>query len=327
MPATPSSSHSVEPLSLPEMLRIMDVATEMRSRRETVEKEFAIEETKRLLREKLLQTTAITGERVTEAEVDAAIESYFSTLYTFREPTGSWEVMLARFYVRRGHLLVVVLLAGILLLTGWWMLRIASTRYSPAARLTRQIGRLETSFKSSLARAQALAREASVQEELTQLNQEATVAAAQQDQETLMTVNRKVTELVNRLNEAYEVRILADPKQKSGFDRIFEQGNERRPAYYLIVYARNELGQTVRRRIENAETHQFADVERWAEQVPKPVYDRLKEDKRADGVLSETLFAVKQRGYRNEEVRLLGTDGKPIERGAQITAWERGNSN
>ena len=104
-----------------------------------------------------------------------------------------------------------------------------------------------------------------------------------------------------------------------GFDRGFEDDSQRRPAYYLIVYARNEQGHNVRRKIEDAETHQFAVVERWAEQVPKPVYDRLKEDKKADGVLSETLFSVKERGYRNEEIRLLGTDGKPIGRGAQIT--------
>ena len=321
MSVTPSAPPKAESLSLSEMLRIMDVATEMRSRRETVEKEFAIHETKRILREKLLQTTAITGERVTEAEVDAAIESYFRTLYTFREPEGSWAVVLARFYVRRGHLLIVAILAATLLMTGWWVTRIASTRFSPAARLSRQMGRLETTFNSNLARAQALAREPSVKDELNQLQQEAGVAREQQDQQTLTTLNRKLTDLINQLNVTYEVRILADPNQKSGFDRGMKEGDQWRPAYYLIVYARNELGQSVPRKIENAETHQFAVVERWAEQVPQPVYDRIKEDKKADGVLSETLFSIKERGYRNEEIRLKGTDGKPIERGAQLTDW------
>jgi len=321
MSVTPSAPPKAESLSLSEMLRIMDVATEMRSRRETVEKEFAIHETKRILREKLLQTTAITGERVTEAEVDAAIESYFRTLYTFREPEGSWAVVLARFYVRRGHLLIVALLAATLLLTGWWVMRVASTRFSPVARLSRQISRLETTFHSNLARAQAMAREPSVKDELNLLKQEAGVAREQLDQKTLTTLNRKLTDLINQLNEAYEVRILADPNQKSGFDREFEQDNERLTAYYLIVYARNEQGQSIQRRIENAETHQFAVVERWAEQVPPPVYDRLKEDKKSDGVLSETLFSIKERGYRNEKIRLQGTDGKPIERGAQLTDW------
>ena len=321
MSVTPSAPPKAESLSLSEMLRIMDVATEMRSRRETVEKEFAIHETKRILREKLLQTTAITGERVSEAEVDAAIESYFRTLYTFREPEGSWAVVLARFYVRRGHLLIVAILAATLLITGWWVTRIASTRFSPAARLSRQMSRLETTFNSNLARAQALAREPSVKDELNQLQQEAGVAREQQDQQTLTTLNRKITDLINQLNVTYEVRILADPNQKSGFDRGMKEGDQWRPAYYLIVYARNELGQSVPRKIENAETHQFAVVERWAEQVPQPVYDRIKEDKKADGVLSETLFSIKERGYRNEEIRLKGTNGKPIDRGAQLTDW------
>ena len=77
MPEVQKSPPKAESLSLSEMMRIMDVATEIRTQRETIEKEFAVDETKRLLREKLLKTTAITGERVTEAEVDAAIEAYF----------------------------------------------------------------------------------------------------------------------------------------------------------------------------------------------------------------------------------------------------------
>lgn len=321
MSETPPARAQTESLSLAEMLRIMDVATEMRSRRETVEKEFAIDDTKRILREKLLQTTAITGERVTEAEVDAAIESYFSTLYTFQEPSSGLAVTLARFYVRRGHVMIVGLLAVVLLVTGWLAMRIASDRFSPAARLTRQVSRLNTSVAANLVRAQALAREPEVQEELKQWQQELAVARDQQDVQTLDTLGKKLSELISELNEAYEVRILADPKAKSGFDRYFEEADNRPTAYYVIVYAQNEQGQSIRRKIENAETRQTSVVERWAEQVPKDVYERLKEDKKADGVLSETLFSVKKRGYRKEDVQLRGAGGQPIERKAQITDW------
>ena len=148
-----------ESLSLSEMLRIMDVATEMRSRRETVEKEFAIDETKRLLREKLLQTTEITGERVTPAEVDSAIESYFSTLYTYREPKGSFAVTLANLYVRRAHLAIVIVLALTLAGTGWWLMHMAATKFSRPARSGREAVRSMPSIGSHSSQVRSIAGE------------------------------------------------------------------------------------------------------------------------------------------------------------------------
>ena len=275
----------------------MDVATEMRNQRETVEKEFAVDETKRLLREKLLQTTAITGERVTEAEVDAAIEAYFSTLYTYREPKGSLPLMLAHLYVRRGQLAIVGLLAATLLVTAWWTMHIAATKFSRSARSNRKASRIESAISSDLMRARAISKDTAVIEELDRW----------QDQ--------------SKLDDVYEVRILADPNEQSGFTRYFEDENGRRPAYYLIVYAKNEKGQLLRRTIENAETRQTVKVDRWAEQVPKDVYDRIAEDKKSDGILNETLFAVKERGKPNEEIRLDGGNGKPVSRMAQLATW------
>ena len=321
MPETPPPPKKTSSLSLSEMMRIMDVATEMRNQRETVEKEFAVDETKRLLREKLLQTTAITGERVTEAEVDAAIEAYFSTLYTYHEPKGSPSLMLAHLYVRRGHLAIVALLAMTLLVTGWWTMHIATTRFSRSARIDRKAARIESSISSNLKRARSLSRESAVTEELDRWQEQTRLAREQRDTETLDKINSRLTELLTQLNDAYEVRILADPDQQSGFTRYFEDENGRRPAYYLIVYAKNEKGQPIRRTIENAETRKSISVDRWAEQVPKEVYDRIAEDKKSDGILNETLFAVKEAGKSTEEIRLPGNDGKPISRMAELTTW------
>ena len=308
-------------LSLSEMMRIMDVATEMRNQRETVEKEFAVDETKRLLREKLLQTTAITGERVTEAEVDAAIEAYFSTLYTYHEPKGSPSLLLAHLYVRRGHLAIVAVLAVTLLVTGWLTMHIAKTKFSRSARSNRKASRIESSIGSNLKRARAISKDSAVTEELDRWGDQTKLAREQLDTETLDKINSRLSELLTKLNDVYEIRILADPDQQSGFTRYFEDDNGRRPAYYLIVYARNEKGQLVRRTIENAETHQSVTVDRWAEQVPKDVYNRIAEDKKSDGILNETLFAIKEQGKPNEEIRLTDSDGKPIPRMAELTAW------
>lgn len=335
-PPTPPT----EALSLPEMLRIMDVATEMRRQRETVEKEFAIDETKQILREKLLQTNSITGERVTESEVDTAIDSYFNTLYTYREPAASVAVTLAHFYVRRIQLAISAALIIVVAGAGWWMLHSASRRFTQTVRTTRPspptesrpsesrtrestvASSLDTSIQSLSEQIRAVAREDAVIEELNLWQKEIDVAREQSNSTTLKSISDRMTQLLNRLESDYEVRISSEPNQRSGFTRYFVENNVKHPAYYLIVSAKDDQGRLIRRTIRNTEKNQSFDVDQWAEQVPKEVYDRIGGDKKADGILNETLFAVKQRGHRDEEVRIHGADGKPLEKLGQITDWK-----
>jgi hypothetical protein len=110
-------------LPLAEMLRIMDVARTLRQEREIAQEQFNREEARQLLRQRLMASTEITGSQVTDAEIDAAIESYFNNLHTYHDPPWGVEVFLAHLYVRRVQAFVVlvviaVLIAGLWLLTG-----------------------------------------------------------------------------------------------------------------------------------------------------------------------------------------------------------------
>ena len=100
------AAHSpTEELSLEEMLRIMDVASTLRKEQTLVEQQLNLEETKAMLRTRLLEAAEVTGEKLTLEQVDIAIDSYFDKLHQFEEPTGSFEVFLAHLYVMRGTLL------------------------------------------------------------------------------------------------------------------------------------------------------------------------------------------------------------------------------
>ena len=85
--------------------------------------------------------------------------------------------------------------------------------------------------------------------------------------------------------------------------------------------ARGKDSRVIQRKIRNQEKGRSAVVARWAERVPRDVFERLAADKKADGILNETLFAVKREGYLDEEIKLLGEDGQPITRDGQITEW------
>ena len=331
-------------ITLDKMLRVMDVATELRKQRETVEKEFAVEETKAMLRERLLAATSITGERVSEAEVDTAITQYFDTLYTYREPPASFNKTLAHLYVRRGQLsvsLVVVLaLAGIVA----YMLHSSAETFTKAVRSSRQAvqqsaspaelsrrlqdsaneraAELEKSVRDMSDRIRAIARDAAISPEIERLLGELDVAKQQLDVKSLDELGQRMTMLFNQLNETYEVHIVSGANDNSGIDRYFTDADGRRlSGYYVIVEARDASGHVLARPIRNSETDQFKQVTRWAERVPQEVYDRIKADKKADGLLNETLFGVKQRGFQSEEVKLVGSDNQPLSRLGQITEW------
>ncbi len=331
-------------ISLDEMLRVMDVATELRKQRETVEKEFAVDETRQMLRERLLAATSITGERVSEVEVDTAISQYFDTLYTFREPPRSLNVTLAHLYVRRGQLSVTLVLVLALAGVGWYLLHTTAGTFSRTARSSRaavqqatspadlsqrlqdnaqaRAAELEQSVRDLSERIKAVGRDAGIPQEIERLLGELDVARRQRDVKSLTELNQRTATLLDQLNGEYEVHIVSGPNEKSGIDRYFEDDQGKRIAgYYVIVEARTAAGRVLTRTIRNAEEDELNEVTRWAERVPKEVYDRIKADKKVDGILNETLFAVKQRGYQNEEIKLVGVDNQPLSRLGQITKW------
>lgn len=341
----PTSDQTTQPqLTVDEMLRVMDVATELRKQRETVEKEFAIDETKAMLRERLLAATSVTGERVTESEVDTAIGQYFDSLYTFREPPASFEKTLAHLYVRRGQLSVTLVMVLTLSGVGWYMLHSTAGAFSRTARSSRQAvqqatspadlsrrlqdnakeqaAELEKSVRDMSDRIRAVARDAGIPQEIDRLLGELDVAKRQLDMTSLAELSQRTTALLNQLNEAYEVHIVSGANEKSGIDRYYTDADGKRlSGYYVIVEARDASGRSFTRSIRNTETDHLDRVTRWAERVPQVVYDRIKADKKSDGVLNETLFAVKQRGYQGEEIKLVGPDGAPLSRLGQITQW------
>ena len=92
-------------LTLEETLRVMDVAREMRDERERAEEMFRRDDFKTSLREKLMRTAKVSGDDVTEAEIDAAIDQYMDTLHTFEPPKSGFKNFMAHCWVWRDKIL------------------------------------------------------------------------------------------------------------------------------------------------------------------------------------------------------------------------------
>ena len=312
-------------LSLPEMLRIMDVATALRLDRELVEEQLNFDELKARLRARMIEAAKVTGEEVTPEEVDTAIERYYQQAYTFQEPPWSLQLVLAHLYVRRhaiargaGLLLVAMALC-------WWLFLSTNAPLSARGRAHRQVESLAAGVARRAAAIRAVAQDPEVPAELARLTAEADTYRSQVDPKKLRALDARLADLETRLGEEYTVSVvfdLRDPKKKSGIDRLTVVGGQEVTGYYLIVQARRADGTILKRRVHDNESGQDRDVSTWGEQVPKAVYERLAIDKKLDGILNETTFAVKKRGQAGEEVVMPGPDGQqPLRRLGQITEW------
>jgi hypothetical protein len=79
----------------------MDVARELRRNRDVAEEMFRRDEVRSELRTKPMKSAAIAGDRVTESEIDAAIDQYFTNLNTYADPLSGLKSVLAHAWVWR----------------------------------------------------------------------------------------------------------------------------------------------------------------------------------------------------------------------------------
>jgi Family of unknown function (DUF6384) len=441
-------------LSVPEMLRIMDVATALRQDRELVEEQLNVEALKERLKERMLAASKVTGEAVTAEEVDAAIKRYYASLHTFHEPKLSFPVAMAHLWVRRimigwlgGATLVSVSLLWSLYLSPNALLstrgqnhRLVKTlslevasradavkanakgrtlapevarladeaedfskkddlsglqsvlqslnaldsRLRESKKLSAEVasradvvkalakGRsvppevarlvaeaenysknddpkgLETVLQSlngleSRLRAvdklkgeiadlaetvPAIAIDKKVAPEVTRLAAEAEVYGKKDEAQGLASVRDALVNLRSRLSEEYAVTAVSrdtfNGRNRNTIDHFIpdpEKKEQKFSAHYLFVQAKKADGTILTRRIYDNELYKDKDVTVWAERIPDEVFERLRKDKLADGILNETAFAVKRKGMLDEEITMPGADGKPLARLGRITQW------
>ena len=106
LPASPAKNFARD-LTLAETLRVLEVARGLRQEREVAEVALARDEIRALMRKRLMDAAVVTGDKISESDVDAAIEQYFATQHIYQDPPMSFSVLLAHLWVRRFSLLLV----------------------------------------------------------------------------------------------------------------------------------------------------------------------------------------------------------------------------
>jgi len=311
-----------EAMSVAEMLRIMDVATAIRQDRELVDEQLNLDALKERLRDRMIAAAKVTGEDVTPEEVDAAIAKYYSSLHAFHEPPLSPSLALAHLWVRRESILRwTVLVVGSTMLI-WGLFLSPSGPFTITGRAHKRAVALSTEINKRAESIRAVSQDPEIAAQLTRQIEEAATYAKQDDEAKLKTVTKALADLDETLRDEYTISVVSGAGNRSAVVRAKPASMGKDVSgYYLIVQAKRPDGSILKRRIENAETGKAEDVITWAERVPKEVYDRLSHDKLSDGILNETAFAVKRRGFPRLQITMPGSDGRPLTRDVQITNW------
>ncbi|QDV67385.1 hypothetical protein Poly24_10800 [Rosistilla carotiformis] len=315
------STDEAAALSLPEMLRVLEVARQMREDRQTAEVALRRDEVRTEIRRKLIESAKVTGEQVSDAEVDAAIEQYFDTMHVLKEPKFGLESMLAHAYVLRRRVAAGAAAVTVALALTWYAFMSPWAPLSPTVRAERAAAVQVEQSQVLLQQITSISVDQDATAEASRLMAEVQAAGAA-NPSVAAAAHQRLNQLWEQMQTQYEVHIVSGGSEMSAFERDFsdDQGT-RQAGYYVVVEMRSPEGRVLRQTIRNAETGKQQLVARWAERVPKDVYERLRDDKVSDGVLNETLFAVKRRGETQEQVQIPTRSGEKLQRSAQITNW------
>lgn len=307
-----------EGLSLNEMLRVMDVARELRRNRDVAEEMFRRDDVRAELRAKLMRSAAIAGDRVTESEIDAAIDQYFTNLNTYADPPSGLKSVLAHSWVWRRKILAASAAFAIAIGGLWYLLLSPDAVFSGTVRAQKAVAVEKEQASQILGQIKALTTDPVTIDQADVLYSQ--IAEARPSPEGItkaIAAKEELAMLQSDLSESFEVHVVTSPSAEvSGVVRAVPG---RKTLYYLIVEARDTNGNVIPRMIRNSVTGQIEKVMRWGEEVPAEVYERLKADKESDGILGETLFATKIRGNPQSAIRITDSSGAPLTQGSQLT--------
>jgi hypothetical protein len=312
--APAAATKPAEQLTIAEMTRIMDVVSTLRRERGVAQQQLNLDETKRLLRERLIETARVTGDKVSQVEIDVAIDQYFDQLHVFAPPKASAETLLAHVYVAR-HTIAKWAVGIGMTATLWWSLFSYGIMPGPA-RTERIAGELYGNIEKSVAAVESIAKVPDVQQRVIELTKQADVYKSAGNLKGLERIAAEISQQEALLKQEYTVQIMQSPR--TGIDAYVE-GSDQLSGYYLIVQAVTPDGTVLPMTIRDGETGDLRTVTQWGEQVPQEVYEQVAADKRADGIVDARALGAKKVGEL--EAQFQTPAGGPLVRGRQITRW------
>jgi hypothetical protein len=282
---------------LDETMLAMDVVDTLRHQEGVALKELGQGERDDVLKARLRQIYESQGLEVSDAILDAGIRALKESRFTYTPPPPGLSVTLARMWVARGTVAKVLAVLVVVVIAAFAWQRWQAGTAERAAETARV--EIEETLPAALDKAAAAALSEARDSEATAAVEaavaDARAAIGRGDAATARAAIAAVDAVRAELVRTYEIRIVSRPGEPSGVFKVPDV-NESARNYYLIVEAVTPGGEILSLPVTSEEDRKSATVAKWGVRVPERVFDAVRRDKEADGIVDDAVVAEKPRG-------------------------------
>lgn len=314
--AAASSGGTPAAAPLDDVMIAMDVVDTLRHDEQIVEREIDEETRKGRLIDRLREIYRSQGIEVPDRILEEGVKALEEQRFTYTPPKESWATWLANLYVTRhewGRLVAGMVLALALTWSAWYAWVERPRNLKIAEQRTELSETLPKSLRSEVARIEAAGADEKTRAKAAALAEQGLKAAAAGDRTGARSANAQLSKMRETLSQTYTIRIINRRGAVTGFSRV-PKVNRAARNFYVVVEAVDANGKVLPQTILNEETGKTEQVTAWAVRVPSSVYDRIRADKRDDGLLQNATVAIKARGK-------LTPDWKIETSGGTLTRW------
>jgi hypothetical protein len=297
------------------MMLAMDVVDTLRHQEQLVAEELGQDKRDETLKKRLRQIYESQGLEVSDRILDQGIQALKESRFVYAPPRPGLDTLLAHLWIRRWGVGAVA--AGLVIVVlGLWVWQdwqtAAARRAAEAARIE-VTEELPEALRQAGEAATAAATDADARAAVEGLIATGEVAVSAGDAAAMRKAIADLDALRARLNQSYQLRIVARPGEDTGVFRIPDVNPSARN-YYIIVEAVGEGGELVALPVTSEEDGAVATVSKWGIRVPESTFLAIRDDKADDGIVQNNILGEKRPGTLALDYRM------PVEGGA-ITEW------
>ena len=158
-----------------------------------------------------------------------------------------------------------------------------------------------------------IAREEKARSLARQIHDSGVTALKKGDIETARLQLSDLKGLLDQLQQAYVLKIVSRPGERSGVWR-YPDANSKARNYYLIVEAVDRKGRKLKLPITSEEDGKTRQASKFGMRVSAATYNRVAADKQDDGIIQNNILGTKRSGYLKPDYNMDTT-------GQAITQW------
>ncbi len=300
---------------LDDLMMAMDVVDTLRHEEGQIAKELKTDERDAAMVERLRQVYAAQGIEVSEEILRAGVEDLKRDRFVYTPPAAGFQRTLAVVYISRDtwSKWLAAAIAVLLIAVAAWYFLVKLPAQQAEADLLARLNALPATYTELVERIDSLTDNADVEAQAGTIAADGRLALSDGKNEAAFKAEAELRQLAGRLQEVFEVRIVAREGVPTGISRI-PDANPDTENYYIVVEAVDPDGNILKREILSEEDSKTTTVDKWGQRVSENIYNAVRRDKMEDGIVQKGTLGEKRRGELNIKWRSGVQDGA-------ITRW------